>query len=232
MTFIHFNSEQEAFSRGGNRLCFVDPRDDNCCIKVIRPDRSPSIKKAEKRFPASLKPLQHFDDNLEEFKVYERIKQRIGEPAFQMIPRCYGFVDSNFGRGLCSELIKDSSGKISLTLKQYVWQFGNTTSLQAVLARFQQQWQSLGMPSRNLLLHNIVVQMHDKDIHRLVVIDGLGWPGLAPLSNFCQTMARRKAARKVSRVPKMITALLELKQRGGEWGYHGWMDENKRDKAL
>ncbi len=225
---LQLGPEDNAFARGGNRLCFVDPRNSDNCIKVARTDRTPAIKKSEKKFPASLKPLKFFDDNEEEFRVYQRIDQQIGKEAYALIPRCYGFVETDWERGLCSEIIKDDDGKISLTLKQYLWQFGYTEELKVKVDSFKQQWQSLGMPSRNLLLHNIVVQQKEEKIQRLVVIDGLGWPDIIPLGYYSNLMAKRKAARKASRLDATINRLLDIKRNQGDWGYHGWMDDDKR----
>jgi hypothetical protein len=228
MTELHFESEKSAFARGGNRVCFIDPRNHQHCIKVARADRAPAIKKSEKRFPASLKPLHSFDDNYEEFRVYQQIQSQIGDNAYQFIPRCFGFVETNLGPGLCSEIITDDDGKISLTLKQYLWQKGFTDELQVVVEKFQQQWGALGMPSRNLLLHNIVVQQRQDKIVRLVVIDGLGWPDLIPFGYFFPLIAKRKARRKAARLTEKIEELLEKQRSGGDWGYHGWMEDVQR----
>lgn len=228
MTVLDLGTVDNAFARGGNRLCFIDPRDSRHCIKVARQDRTPEIKKSLKKFPANLKPLRAFDDNDEEFRVYQHIERQIGDEAFQLIPRCYGFVESNFGRGLCSEIIKDSDSRISLTLKHYVWELGLTAELQDALDSFQQQWQSLGMPSRNLLLHNIVVQQVDAGIERLVVIDGLGWPDILPLGYYFRSIARRKATRKASRLGNMLDKLIATRNSGGDWGYHGWLTDKQR----
>ena len=228
MTELYFESEEHAFARGGNRVCFIDPRNKNHCVKVARKDRTAAIKKSEKAFPASLRPESSFDDNQEEYDVYQRIDRQIGAEAYQLIPRCFGFVETNLGRGLCSEIIKDSDEKISLTLKQYVWQSGLTDELKDVVKDFQLKWQSLGMPSRNLLLHNIVVQQKDNTIERLVVIDGLGWPDLIPFGYYFRSVAIKKATRKASRLTSAIDRLLDIKKQKGEWGYHGWMDDEQR----
>ncbi len=224
--------EDRAFARGGNRLCFVDPRDNNRCIKVPRNDRTASIKRAEKGLLAKLKPLSRFDDNHEEFSVFERIARQIGDAAFDFLPRCYGFVDTEYGPGLCSELIRDVDGQISMSLKQYLWQRGYTEELKATVSRFQQHWADLGMPSRNLLLHNIVVQQNEGGIRRLVVIDGLGWPDMVPLAYYFTVMAQRKAARKAERLNRAIERLLNTKAANGEWGHHGWLSDEKRQSGL
>jgi hypothetical protein len=229
---ITFSSIEAAFSSGGNRLCFVDPDDDRVCIKLARPERSPEKKRAAKSFPGNLRSLAYFDENVSDMSVYRHIKQSVGASAYQMIPKCYGYVDTNFGKGLAFEMIKDSDSKISLTLKQYVWQHGWTESLKAAVDQFLQRWQTAGMPSRNLLLHNIVVQQtHHADsseIQRLVVIDGLGWPDIIPLGYYIKSLARFKAKRKSSRLKTAINALIEKRNSGGDWGIRGWMDEEQR----
>lgn len=225
---IDLGTAENAFARGGNRLCFIDPDDRSRCIKVLRPDRSPAVRRAEKSFPKSLKPLHVFDDNLSEQQVYNTIDRVIGEPAYELVPRCFGFVDTNLGRGLCSELIRDENGLISISLKQYVWQNGVTDTLEAALKRFTSSWHKLGMPSRNLLLHNIVVEQSAAGIERLVVIDGLGWADFLPLAYYLPFMARHKAARKIKSLYKAIDYLQYKKEHDIEYGYHGWLEEQKR----
>ncbi|MCE2028484.1 YrbL family protein [Sessilibacter corallicola] len=226
---INLGTESQAFARGGNRLCFFDPSDSKRCIKVLRPDRDPLTKRAQRGFPRNLKPLRYFDDNREEFLVYQQIEKSVGESAFELIPRGFGFVDTNYGRGLVSEIITDSDDKISISLKQYVWTQGITDELNSALDRFKRRWSELGMPSRNLLLHNIVVQQDGGVIKRLVVIDGLGWSDLFPLAYWIPSIARKKAKRKVGRLPESINELIEKKTLGKDWGYHGWLDDSKRE---
>ncbi|MGV6808230.1 MAG: YrbL family protein, partial [bacterium] len=207
MDYVELPEISGAFARGGNRLCFVDPRDPAFCVKVARPDRVAAIKRSEKSFPKNLKSLKAFDDNLQEYSVYKKIDQYIGEPAFNLIPRHKGLVDTNYGNGFVTEMIKDLDDRISISLKQYVWQFGVTPELSAALQTFVKSWSELGMPSRNLLLHNIVVEQGRTNADcgmRLVVIDGLGWPDLIPISYWFIGLAQKKASRKVGRLLSAI----------------------------
>lgn len=228
MTFIDLGVPEQAFARGGNRLCYVDPNCLSRCIKVLRPDRSPRIRRSEKSFPKNLKSLNQFDDNREEYSVVQKIEKSIGTAAYQLIPEFYGYVDTNLGPGLVCELIRDSDGLISISLKQYIWQYGVDEKLQLALDRFSNLWSSLGMPSRNLLLHNIVVQRDNDAIVRLVVIDGLGWPGLFPLAYFIPFLARRRAARKVKTLFQAIENLLDKQINKRDYGVHGWITDDKR----
>jgi hypothetical protein len=225
---VDLGDESGAFTRGGNRLCFVDPRDQGRCIKVLRADRLPEIKRRERGFPKNLKPLHAFDDNRQELRVYRRIHRALGEQAYDYIPRVYGLVDTNLGEGLCCDLVRDDDDRISLSLKQYLWLHGRDREIEQLVNWFCAEWCRLGMPSRNLLLHNMVVQSVGGRPQRLVVIDGLGWPDLLPLAWYWPAMARRKAARKTSALYQAIDALLEKRETQADYGYHGWLEEGQR----
>ncbi|GAB3285289.1 YrbL family protein [Parahaliea aestuarii] len=217
-----------AFARGGNRLCFVDPRDSQRCIKVQRPDRSPQDKRRSAPPWKRLRSTRSFDDNQQEAMIYRLIQAHCGEAAFALVPRLHGFVPTSLGPGLCSELIRDGDGRISRTLKHYLWARGDTASLQGILADFAGQWTGLGMPSRRLLLHNIVVQCDADGPRALKVIDGLGWPDFLPLANHIPALARRKARSRVMHLQQAIITLLARREANGDFGIHGWLDESRR----
>lgn len=222
--------KDKAFSQGGNRLCFVHPESKDLCIKVLRPDRLPILKRREKSFPKNLKSLSAFDDNLQEAKTFQQITNEVGEQAYSLIPRCHGFVDTNYGKGLCIDLIRDHSGTISVTLKQYLWENGKTAIIEQLLHSFGERWVALCMPSRNLLLHNIVVQCNENGPAQLIVIDGLGWQNVISLARYIKPLARRKAARKVKRLWLAVDALLAKKSNNEDYGYHGWLSNDQRNQ--
>jgi len=212
----------EPFARGGNRLCFVHPDYADRCIKVRRPDFSLADRRRRKGFPKNLKPLSSFDDNLEESRVMTELDQQFGEALYPMVSRCFGFEDTDMGKGLTSELIRDADGPISHTLKQYIWDNGYTDDCRRAVTAFGQNWLELGVPSRDLLLHNIVAQRAaDGHIQRLVVIDGLGNPNIVPMRFLPLSWRRKKARRKLDNLEERIATLLQ--QRGGETfpGFHG-----------
>ena len=227
MDYVALGDESDAFTRGGNRLCFIDPRDSNRCIKVLRPDRSPEIRRRQKGFPKNLRSLRSFDENIEEFSVWQSIERLVGEPAFTVISRCYGFVETNYGPGLVMALIKDSDGKISKTLKQVIWENGLTKELKNTIDNFAARWIELCMPSKKLLLHNMLLQSLETE-NRIYVIDGLGWSSLFPMDKFNRRLAQMRAKKKVKELEFTIEELLRKKEQGINFGYHGWMEDGQR----
>ncbi len=228
MARIDLGSEDKAFTRGGNRLCFVDPRDSSKCIKVLRPDRTPEIRRRQKGFPKSLRSLNSFNENLQEYKVWQEIEKGIGAEAFSYITRCYGFVDTNYGQGLVMDLVCDKDQKISKTLKQYLWEYGLTSELEKALDRFAQAWQALAIPSKKLLLHNMLLKYEGSNEYNIFVIDGLGWSSIIPIGKYVKFIAKKRASKKIVELRETIGELLVKKQADQNFGYHGWMNESQR----
>lgn len=210
------------FARGGNRLCYVHPQHADRCIKVRRPDFTLEDLRRKKGFPKNLRPLSWFDDNLEEFKVMEDIASRLGEPALALVSRCYGFEDTDMGRGLTSELIRDGDGRIARTLKQHIWDNGYSDDLKAAVQRFGDAWAAIGVPSRDLLVHNLVVQCEsDGSIRRLVAIDGLGSASAIPDRWLPRSALLARSERKVANLHERIANLLAARARNEFPGTHG-----------
>jgi len=169
------------FAQGGNRLCFVHPDDPKRCIKVRRPDFTLADCRRKKGFPKNLRPLSSFDDNREEYRIIQQLQHWMGNSVFDHIYRCFGFVETDFGVGLETELVRDANGLISLSLKQFLWEVGYTEPCRQAVEQLTTFWRAYKVPSRDLLTHNIVVQLDiEGEISRLVVIDGLGSSTLIP----------------------------------------------------
>jgi hypothetical protein len=217
------------FANGGNRLCFIHPDDSRLCIKVARPGFSPAEKRSRKKFPKTLKPLRSFDDSQIEHDVLTKIQNTLGDEVLEFIPRSFGMIETDMGPGIVTNLVVDDEGKISVTLLQYLWEKGLDEPIQKSLNHFYQRWQALVIPSRDLLLHNIVVeQKHDGECH-LMVIDGLGWSDMIPLAKISRRLAYKKAGRKIRNMQDRVKSLLQDKAGGGSWGIHGMIDPEKRN---
>lgn len=203
------------FAQGGNRLCYVHPDDKSKVVKVRRPDFTLEDLRKKKGFPKSLKPLSSFDDNLEEFKVLSAFQKKYGEHVFKHISRCYGFEETDQGKGLILELVRDGNGLISYNIKQYLYEVGPTESFNVALDAFCNFWQETSLPSRNLLAHNVLVQQDDMQrVVRLVVIDGLGYSGFFPKSMLTASYFEKRAKKKVSLLRQDVEKYIARAKRG------------------
>ncbi|MDX1588743.1 MAG: YrbL family protein [Oleiphilaceae bacterium] len=210
--------QQAPFARGGNRLCFVHPWDSGRCIKVRRPDYPLQALRRDKGFPRNLKPLSAFDDNAEEYRVLLGFQRRQGESVFRHVSRCHGFVDTDLGPGLVNELVRNPDGHIAPTLKWYLWQHGTGEDLERAVSDLIRCWRDLRVPSRELLLHNIVVQSDpDGRVRRLVVIDGLGSPLLLPFHWLPTGRQRARVERVIARFRERLEQLAQRRRQGGDF---------------
>ena len=197
----------EPFARGGNRLCFVHPEDSSKVIKVRRPDFTLEDLRRKQRGLKRFRPLFFFDENYEEFSILTKLEKG-QEVAFQYISRSYGYVETDLGKGLSLELIRDFDGNISQNLEYVVLSEGVSKSLQRAIDDFSDSWLGLGLPSRDLSIFNLVVQKRSKgEVGRLVVIDGLGNPSPVPTFFLPKSYFVKKAGRKLKRLHQNIEAL-------------------------
>ena len=141
---------------------------------------------------------------------------------YSLISRCYGFEETNLGPGLVLELVRDADGKISQTLKAQIWFEGYTPDCEVAVNRFCEQWRALQIPSRDLLLHNLLVQKNSEGkVSRIVAIDGLGSPNIIPFYLLPNALRAAKVERKLTNLRQRIEQTLAKKTRGESPGFHG-----------
>lgn len=202
---------KDAFARGGNRLCFVHPLDTNKCIKVRRPDYTLEDLRRSKGFPKNLRPLSAFDDSQEEYRVMKAIIHHHGVAAYDLIARVYEFEETTLGSGLSSELVRNDDGRIAYSIMQYMWEIGYTDELKSAVKNFAENWATMGIPSRDLLPHNILVPVDSEGrIKRLVVIDGLGSPGFIPFYWLPKSVQAKKTQKRIN---SLFNRIAEFEER-------------------
>ena len=125
-----------------------------------------------------------------------------------MLPKFYGYIETNRGKGAVFELIRDHQGEISKTLEQY-FSTDNGTRLnyqdlsQALLSlrKYLLQWKIVTM---SLKPYNIVYKKINESEGILVVIDNIGNSDFIPICNFVDWMAIRKINRKWQRFEDLM----------------------------
>ena len=196
---------REPFAIGGTRRCFVHPDDESLCVKVLRPDRTPSARLAGARGWRRLKGLRGFDDQRKEVKAYRQLRQ--SRIDWTHVPRYHGTVPTDQGIGVVTELHRNWDGRFPLNLEQLVPN-GMTDALDAAIDEFKAWLRRTLFLSRDLLPHNIIAVAVEPQRFRLVIVDGIGNSELVPLSNWFATCARRKVERKIRKFDHRVRLLL------------------------
>lgn len=193
-------SDELIFAEGGRRYCFLYPGDPGKCIKTLSPAGDPATRRRTAPWHKRFRPLAKFDDNLREWDSFQEM-ECYDEDVWSHFPRCYGLEPTNRGLGIVTDLIRDENECISKTVRQVVLEQGKTSSLRQALDQFFEVLVLNRVITRDILDHNLVVQVGAKG-WTVVMIDGFGSSEGIPFSKWSKTLGRRKVARKIARCKK------------------------------
>ena len=169
---IHLN-DQRPFASGGNRICYRHPQQKDRCLKVLRKDRLPSQRRSQKKFPANLRKIDFFDENIVELQALNYLHAHYPAAIRDHLPETFGLIPTDKGVAHMTSLILDEDGLVSQTLEQYIWEHGLNSVVAKSIAKFKLSWRSQTPSTRDLIPHNLVLQHRDATA-RLVLIDGFG----------------------------------------------------------
>ncbi len=211
------------FGRGGKRDCYVDPRDPDRCIKVAKVGLEPErLLAAAPWWARWRKTADDFDKNYRDWEMLHRLDFQSKTAALSFLPQCFGWVETDRGRGLAIEMIRDHDGLISRSFKDYLWTEGYNSRAQWAVEQLVQQMRQCPLATRTLVLYNFATQVRADGSLRLVFIDGMGATELIPLSRWSTRIASWKTERKIRHLLQQIKDLTAQRERGedpGRWGF-------------
>ena len=139
---------------GKERTCFVHPDDPAKAIKV------------------SNKGIEKQTDR--EVVFYNKLQKR-KDVKFTNLPRYYGTVNTNQGKGIVVDLIRDYDGHISKSLKWYLQNDYPVSEFEPYLHHLRKYLlDNLVIINHDLIPGNILFQKVSAKEARLVMIDGFG----------------------------------------------------------
>ncbi len=174
------------FAEGGNRRCYIHPKNENRCLKVAIEDRS-KILKQDAPWYKKFRSEKSFDDNFREKVGYSQRALRSNDSCkWKHLAKWYGMVETSLGPASETELIKDDKNNVAITLEKYLLTFGMTEEIKQAISDFEFWLRDTLILTKDLLPHNIVVG-HEGCQLVLKIVDGLGSKSFLPLeeiSNF------------------------------------------------
>jgi PhoP regulatory network protein YrbL len=215
---------QKPFGRGGKRECFVVPGRPELCVKVHRADRLPvdlwrqlPLNKRWRKTVASQ------DESLQDWRTLMGLAARAGPDLWEHVPKCHGWIETDRGRGLVLDLVRDADGQIARSFLAHLWEHGFEPRAQAAVRALVTFWNEAAIPSRSLGLHNMTARLAADGSLRLLVIDGFGSTELIPISRLLPWYARRRAASRTAAIYRDIEILLARQKRGESPGDYGFL---------
>jgi hypothetical protein len=204
-------STARLFSHGGKRDCFIHPDHPDRCIKVNRRDEIPEeLRRQSSWFRRLRKSAATFDQNMAEYEALARCRR---EPELLAhLPRLWGWEETDRGRGLVVEMIRDRNGEISSTLQRHIWNHGLDERARNALDELVVFWERHAIPAKDFYSHNLLAQDVAPDRLRLVLVDGFGSKEFIPLHRFSKCIAVRQARRRIRGLHAEIERLLDCKR--------------------
>lgn len=148
---LQINSDP--IGEGQERICYVHPEDPSKLIKVLKGESEKQTRR--------------------EMELYRRLRRK--NTDYSQLPRLYGKVQTNLGRGFITDLIRDFEGGISNSLYWYFERGIPVTEFYPYLDDLKQYLlDNQIMISADMRRTNVLFQKLSVDRAQLVVIDGLG----------------------------------------------------------
>ena len=189
-TVISFNG-QRPFAHGNHREVYLHPERDDRCLKLMTEDwRKCDRWKRANAVARLIRPKWYYHENEGELHFSRVLARRVGSAAWDLVAHAYGMVGSDLGPVLEVDLIKDSDGKVSLSLKEYVWQHGLTPECEKALEKFWQQLHKywVFVEARP---DNLSVQVKADGSCQIFAIDGYAFGQLIPLAKWFRREQKR-----------------------------------------
>ncbi len=186
----------EPIGIGRERACYVHPEDPRLAIKMPKGDVSDQTKR--------------------DLKFYRGLKKR-GVKGIPHIPGFHGLCDTNLGRGIVVDLIRNYDGEISRPLNWYLAQGVPIEEFERFLEELKQSFlNNLIIFNHDLTIGNLLFQKTSTGSARLVAIDGLGDVVAIDWFDRFPFLVRRKINRRWKRFITRLYRTREVRQQRGE----------------
>ncbi|MDR0677044.1 MAG: PhoP regulatory network YrbL family protein [Elusimicrobiota bacterium] len=185
--------EKDKFlTKGTNRHLYVSDEIPGKCVKIVLLDTQ-KFEKNNSRWYKKILPLKFFGENRREEKYYKILNKKNAE-IFNYIPKLYGWIDTNLGKGLLFEYIDNA-----ISLKDYIEKFGIDDFIVTEFKNFFKIILKNNVQVRDQNIYNYLVQNIDSDTNEIVrgggyklkLIDGLGIHHLIPIYNYNKNWGRK-----------------------------------------
>ncbi len=213
-------SDAEPFAVGGRRACYVHPEDPSKCVKVLRTDDRRYIKTGRTIVPAFLR--REYDNNEDERRALRRLEPTLRDATTRHLPRCCGYVETDLGRGLVLDLVRDTDGGIARSVRELFRDGVTPDELRAAYDEFGAHLIRFGVVTRAILDHNLVAERLASGGWRLHLIDGFGAASWSPIRALLPARRRALVRRRVADGWRRLISRHKDIGDGWEWDTSRW----------
>ena len=209
-TMISLNNTK-IIGSGEDRIVYQDPVTHNRCIKISRifVEQEFNIRSIRDWlfWLSRGRNIQYFDYNFIDVLYFQFLQKQKNSQVFDHLPKCYGFVDTDMGKGAAWEVIRNSNGSPCISLRD--------CSLQPEILGVNQKellrqglnvffkWQlKHHIMLRDMNLNNILVRQINNSKIFLYHVDAIGCIDVIPLALHADWFAGLRIRSKIHRFKK------------------------------
>lgn len=113
-----FLGKKDLLIEGGRRLIYVNPEDNNKLIKIIK-QKDLDRKRQSLSFFKKWRSDNSISENTEDFNAY-KVYNKKSKEIFKFVPRLFDYIETNFGKGLMTEFVKNYDGSAAISLQKII----------------------------------------------------------------------------------------------------------------
>jgi hypothetical protein len=170
--------DEDFIGKGNERACYVHPNDPDKAVKVSYEQNKGRSKQSDT-----------------EINYYKQLQKR-KHMDWKHLPKYFGEVQTNKGKGFMVELIRDYDGSISKSFKYYIEKEGLETYSKELEAYKKYLLDYCIIFNYGMMQGNILVRKNSETDFDLVLIDGLGDVCHFTLPNKIPYFARQRIHRR------------------------------------
>lgn len=186
--------KEEFLAKGSHRAIFLYPNDKNKCIKVVFSEGQKALRKRNKHWYKRIRPLSWFNENKKEIKAYKKLQNK-NDIIYNFIPRFYGEIKTNLGKGIVIDYIDNAS-----CLKKYIIKSGINENLIKALHEIFDTFLENNIQIRDPHLDNFLIKELDNGELKIFFIDGLGNNCKIPFSDWFDFLGRIQIKRRIKKL--------------------------------
>lgn len=180
--------EAGLIGKGAHRACYKHPENKSLCVKIMINGSHCSVEiKREKKY-------------------YQHLERR--GVSWEMIPRYYGDVETNLGKGSLFDLVTDKDGVASKSLEYYLSSNSETEKYRDSLFKSLSLLKEYLLKNRIITMdikpYNILCQKTESGISRSFIVDNIYSSEFIPVSTYISYFARGKILRKWQRLEESL----------------------------
>ncbi|QOP46110.1 YrbL family protein [Sulfurimonas paralvinellae] len=170
----------EILGKGNERVCYLHPQDPEKIIKISYDREKGRSKQSDI-----------------EITYYKELQKRKNQKnLYKHLPRFYGEIETDKGKGMIVDLVKDFDGTVSKSFEYYMKRDG-IKPYRDELEEYKQYFlDNLIIFNYGMMPKNILRRRLDENNAELVLIDGLGDVAFFKFPNKIPYFARKKILRR------------------------------------